>query len=158
MTSFSYDKLKSVRRFTRRKFISAAVLITLFLVEQIYDIDFVKPSTIYILMAYYVATIYFDLNELHTYNIYFDETEGQVRLFAKTYFGKPKVRELPMTDIHLNVLSRKRKGRRRIYLIEFVGKNGTIIPIYQDAHGFSSIDLYHIYKAAETFGIETKVA
>lgn len=158
MNAFSYHTSKSVKRFTWRRFISAAILVTLFIVEQIYDIGFIKPSTFYILIAYYVATIYYELNELHTYQIYFDETEGQVRLFARTYFGKPKVRELPMPDIHLSVLSRKRKGRRKIYLIEFVDKRGNVVPICQDAHGFSSVDLYHIYKTAESSGIETKVA
>lgn len=157
MTSFSYDNSQSHRRFILRKFASIVILTAPFIADRFYDIEFVKAGYIYFVLGYIIATIISDLDKLQAYKIDFDDRDKHVRIYSKTVFGKPKSSELAFTDIKLKISSRKRKGKRKIYLIDFANNKDLVASIYDERHRFDSADLYYIYKTAETFNIETEV-
>lgn len=158
MNSFSYDSSKSRQRFIKSRLIFILALTAPFVIDQFYDIEFIKPGNIYLILGYLTVAIIRDLNEPRVYKIDFDDQNKKIRFFRKTQFGKSRKLELPFSGIQLNVSSRKRRGKRKIYLIDFENNKQNIASICNERHRFDAEDLYYIYKAAGSFKIETKVA
>jgi hypothetical protein len=132
-------------------------LISPFVIDQFIDINFIKSSYIYYVVGFLLATIYSDLSRFHPYRIDFDEKGKKVRISTKTLLGKSKTYELHFSEIKLNVLSNKRRGFRKIYMLEFCEFNKVKASIYSDNKRFNSDDLYFIYKTSEKCGIKNNL-
>jgi len=157
MISYNYDYSKPQKRYILRRMISIAILIFPFIMDQIADIEFVKSSYIYIILGFIVGIILKDLNHFHTYRIEFDEISKTIRFYSKNLLGKSSKSDHQFSNIKLHISSRKKKGVRKIYLIEFIRTKEVIVSIYNEQQRFNSDDLYFIYKTAESLSIETNL-
>jgi len=158
MTTFEYDVSKSAQKFIKRKIIFILIGLAPWIFDQFYDINFVTPNYLNIMLPYLAATLYFDLKKTELYRIEFDEDKKRIRFFVKTPFGNTRSQELTSADAQMDICSRKKQGKRKIYLIELTRRKRNIASLYAQKDGFSSENLYYIYKAAENLKIETNVS
>jgi len=153
MHSFSFDISTLKKRFLRKQLFSIIVLLTPFIADQFYDFDFIRPAYIYSVVACLFVLITTDLGNDHVYKIDFDEDQKIVKLYSKTAFGKIKHCTLSFSDIRLNIYSKKRRGKRKIYLIDIMQGKRNVASLYDRKNGFTANQLYYLYKAADDLKI-----
>jgi uncharacterized membrane protein YcgQ (UPF0703/DUF1980 family) len=157
MISHSYDFSKPQKRYYLRRLFLIVILLSPFVIDQFVNIDYIKPSYIYYVVGFLLAIIHNELIHYHPCRLDFDEKGKKLRIAAKTFLGKSKTYELHFSEIKLNVWSNKRKGFRKIYLLEFCKSNKVIASIFTESKGFNSNDLYFIYKTSEKCGIKNNL-